>query len=885
MKQRTLTFDNATIESVSFIATADPPRWKGQLQLPNQNPIDLIIFNIAGEFRAFPASCPHENYNLTLCPLRDGDTLICPAHQFRINALPTTGLVLNEHDGQFMVCLKTISLLSTAENNTVNTIPAESPDLTRQLREEIEKLRLSNRKQEKQIHIIAQAMDTVINESEREKTKFKEKADHHQALSRFVNRIMDTLDNLIFVIDNNGLIKRLNSAVERELKVTEKELLGTAFDALLLPEERRHLTELLPVLPWKLESVFLESVRINGSYSGEHMLLGNGPEASRAIFWLKSSLLHTEKGKLEGAVISGLNITEIKTRETQLKLSAKVFENSGEAIFITDPQGVIKEVNSAFCQITGYQRTEVIGQNTRLLKSHLHDLSFYQSLWQTLLNVGSWKGEIWDRRKNGDICPMLLSINAVTDESGQLTHYVAISADISQQKQTEQELKQLAHYDVLTKLPNRFLFKDRFEQEILLAERNNTRLALFFLDLDRFKDINDTLGHWAGDMLLQALSTRIQGCLRKSDTVARMGGDEFTIILPGLTGIADATELAQLLIDEIMRPVQIKDHTTFVSVSIGIAIYPDDGEDFYTLTKHADIAMFASKAKGRGIFQYFETGMNETAHQRLLLENALRLAIEKQEFELYYQPKADGTLSRLAGAEALVRWRRPGFGIVSPDHFIALTEETDLIIPLGNWILETACLQANIWAHKLPGFRVAINISPKQLLAENFIDVLEGILAKTGTHPEWITLEVTESLIMHDIQITAERLQKIRNRGIHIAMDDFGTGYSSLSYLQKLPINSLKIDRSFIQAYKGDPTSKEAAFIKTIVSLGQTLNMTVVAEGVETEVQLILLQAYGCHEIQGYYLSPPMPAEQFQHCWIDHGLAELSKKRPELHVF
>jgi len=689
------------------------------------------------------------------------------------------------------------------------------------------------------------------------------------------------MDDLLFVIDTEGRIQRLNTGVERELGFTETELLGTGIDDLLIPAERQYLAGHLPALPWLISSVLLETVRLKGYYTGEHELLGKNPDSSKAIYWLKGSLLHSKQGKLEGAVVTALNITELKNRETRLRLSAKVFNNSSEAIFITDPQGTILEVNAAFCAITGYERSEVLGQNPRMLKSKLHDRSFYKHLWQSLLNDGEWKGEIWDRRKNGEFCPMLLSINAVTDKLGQLTHYVAISTDISHQKQTEHELKQLAYYDVLTNLPNRFLFKDRFEHEICLAQRNNARIALFFLDLDHFKNVNDSLGHWAGDNLLKIIAMRIQNCLRKTDTVARMGGDEFTIILPGLIGITDATELARKLVAAMTKPVQIKDYTVFVGVSIGIAIFPDDGNDFDTLTKHADTAMYAAKAKGRGMFQYFEAGMNEAAHQRLSLENALRLAIEQDEFQLYYQPKADSALSRITGAEALVRWRRPGFGIIPPDRFIPIAEETALIIPLGKWILKTACLQANEWADQQEGFRIAINLSPLQLLADDFIAILDRILEETHTNPEWIELEVTEGLVMHDIEKATERLQQIQARGIHIAMDDFGTGYSSLSYLQKLPIQTLKIDRSFISAYNDDPASNEAAFIKTIVSLGQVLSMKVVAEGVETEAQLALLQSYGCDEIQGYYLSMPLPADEFQRRWIDYGIVELSKKQPE----
>jgi len=858
---------NAIVESPTLIDTADPPRWTGRIHLPGKlQPIDILVFNIQGEFRALPALCSHEGYDLTHCPLLDGNILVCPAHSLRIN-LNTSGFRVTEDGGRFLVLLDE----TKPAGNTGNTPCNGKPEIVIQLQEEIDKLRLATQKQERQILVITQSMDAMLSESEQQKGKLKEKADQQQALGRFVDRIMDTMDDLLFVIDTEGRIRRLNTAVERELELSEAELLGTGIDDLLSTAERQQLAVHLPALPWTLRSALLETIRLTGYYSGEHALLGKHRDKPKAVYWLKSSLLHSEQGKLEGAVVTALNITELKNRETRLRLSAKVFESSSEAIFITDPQGTILEVNAAFCAITGYQRSEVLGQSTRLLKSKLHDQAFYEDLWQALLSKGSWKGEIWNLCKSGNYCPMLLSINAVSDEQSRLTHYVAIFSDISHQKQTEQELKQLAYYDVLTSLPNRFMFKSRFEHELFSAQRNNTRLALFFLDLDHFKNINDTLGHWAGDRLLQIIATRIQGCLRKTDTVARLGGDEFTIILPGLTGISDATELARKLVDAITQPMLIKEHTVYIGASIGIAVFPDDGSDFYTLTKHADTAMYASKAKGRGMFQYFEAGMNEAARQRLLLENALRLAIEREEFQLYYQPKADCTLSRISGAEALVRWRRPGFGMVPPDRFIAIAEETALIIPLGTWILKTACLQANEWARQCTGFRIAINLSPRQLLADDFIIVLDRILAETRTAPEWIELEVTESLVMHDIEKATERLQQIRERGIHVAMDDFGTGYSSLSYLQKLPIQTLKIDRSFIQAYTGDPASSEAAFIKTIVSLGQVLNMKVVAEGIETEAQLALLQSYRCHEIQGYYLSPPLPADEFQKRWLISG--------------
>jgi diguanylate cyclase (GGDEF)-like protein/PAS domain S-box-containing protein len=859
------------VQSITFLPSADPPRWTGEIQLPGtQNVFPIIIFEIHGEFRAFPAFCPHQGVDLTQCPLINETMLICPGHCQQIEALNKThGCRIEKVDGQFLVVQVEFSALRPFEDQPGAQLYSQyelSMDL---LREEIEQLRLANSKQERQILGITRSMEAMLSESEQQKLKFKDRADQEKEFGRFVNRILDTMDDLMFFFDKKGRIRRINTAVERELGFSEAELLGICIDDLLPSTDHEYLADLLPVLPRPVRSVLMETIRLQGYYTGEHRLLSKNPDNTQAIYCLKSSVLHSEQGKLEGAVVTALNITDLKKREMQLRLSGTVFNNCSEAIFITDPQGIIQEVNDAFCDITDYERAEVLGKSTRLLKSNMHDRAFYDRMWQALLNCGYWRGEVWDRRKNGELCPMLTSINAVNDERGQLMHYVAVCTDISQQKQTERQLQQLAYYDVLTQLPNRALFKDRLEHEILVAQRNKTRLAVFFLDLDHFKNVNDTLGHWVGDHLLKIVANRIQSRLRKSDTVSRLGGDEFTIILTGLIGIGDATDLARQLIDKIQRPIEIAEHVIYVGTSIGIAVFPDDGDDFHTLTKHADTAMYASKAKGRGQFQYFEAGMNEAAHQRLLLENALRLAIEQEEFQLHYQPKVAGSFNHTVGAEALIRWRRPNFGMIPPDSFISVAEETGLIIPIGAWILKTACLQANIWRGRLSEFRIAINLSPRQLLDDDFIAVLDRVLAETGTNPEWIELEVTESLIMHDIHKASERLCQIRNRGIRIAMDDFGTGYSSLSYLQKLPLQILKIDRSFVQSYTGDPASSEATFLKTIVALGHSLNMTVVAEGIENESQLALLQAYGCDEFQGYYFSPPLPADEFQRLWLD----------------
>jgi len=853
------TYDIA-FETQDFLEECEPPRWQARLDHPNlSRSLEMLIFPWNESFVAVPSRCPHEGFDLSRRSLTLDNLLVCPQHGARIQL--TSGCKVIRRLNVFYTSLASLREAGILGNDGDAAKPSE-------LQYELDKLRQSHLQQEKQIHIITASMNAMLSDLEQQKTELKSKVNQQHALNRFVARIMDSMDNLLFVIDTQGLITRINRAVELELGYSETELLHSPIDRLLPDNELRRLNAQLPKLPWPVKSVTLEVARLHGNYSAEHTLIGASGQGPDGIYFLKSSLLHSEQGKFEGAVLTALNITELKNREMQLRLSAKVFENSSEAIFITDPNAVILEVNAAFCHITGYTREEALGRHTRLLKSNMHDRTFYANLWGSLLSRGYWKGEIWDRRKNGENFPMLLSINAVTDDEGRVTHFVSVSTDISQQKQTEQELKSLAYYDVLTGLPNRFLFKERFEHEILSAQRNNSRLALFFIDLDHFKNINDTLGHWAGDALLQIVSNRLQNCLRKSDTVSRLGGDEFTVILPGLNDTQDVSDLARKLVNLMTKPIPIQEYQVYIGVSIGISIFPDDGQDYDTLTKHADTAMYVSKERGRGTFRYFEAGMTEAAHQRLTLENALRHGLEKQEFELYYQPKADCSSGRLTGAEALIRWKRPGIGMVPPDQFIPMAEETGLILPLGDWILRTGFLQAKRWVARSPDFRLALNLSAKQLLAEDFVDLLERIALETGVTPGNIELEVTESTIMKDIDRATQQLRQIRELGFYVAMDDFGTGYSSLAYLQKLPIQVLKIDRSFVQAYNDDPGSQQAAFINTIVSMGHILNLKVVAEGVETESQLNLLRSYQCHEIQGYFLSPPLPKQTFETEWL-----------------
>ncbi|HLF96246.1 MAG TPA: EAL domain-containing protein [Methylococcaceae bacterium] len=854
------------VESVALAPDAIPLRWMGQVLLPGQmRPVKILIFSMPDGYVALRAECSREGQNLAQCDLRARGALACPTHAKPIGLLESGFRACREQEAFFIPLADSGQPLPYA---ATTPIAEDLAAIIARLQHEVEQLTLANFKKERQITAISQSMDAMLRESELKKRQLEELIGRQHSLARFISRVMDSMDGLLVVVDTEGRIKQVNMALLRELEFDAEELLGQPFDNLLAPADREKLEAQLPPLPWPLRSVTLENIRLNNGYAAEHWLSIRNATQSTA-YLLKGSLLYSDQGKLEGAVITGTNISLLKEREAKLRLSAKVFENSGEAISITDADGTILDVNAAFTAITGYDKSEVVGKNPRILKSGWHDQNFYTQMWHDLLSVGYWHGEMWDRRKNGQTYPIWLTINAVADENGVTSHYVAIFSDISSLKNTEQKLEQLAYYDPLTALPNRFLFKNRLGHECALAQRNQTRLAVFFIDLDRFKNINDTLGHWAGDCLLQDVAVRIQTCVRKSDTVARLGGDEFTVILSGLDEAQEAADIAQKILRALELPVFVDNHPIYVSASIGISLCPDDGDDFNVLTKNADAAMYAAKAKGRGTFQYFEARMNEEAQQRIELETKLHRALENHEFELHYQPKADVGRETITGAEALIRWHHPIDGIIPPDRFIPVAEETGFIHALGRWILRAACLQAKAWADQFYGIRIAVNLSAKQLLADDFIADLDEILAETGVSPRWIELEITESVVMHDIDTATRRLRSIAEKGIKIAMDDFGTGYSSLSYLRKLPVQVLKIDRSFIRDYQDAGNEEVAALIKTIIALGHGLNMRVVAEGVETPQQLELLNAHGCDEIQGYLLSRALPAAQFEHFYAE----------------
>ena len=547
--------------------------------------------------------------------------------------------------------------------------------------------------------------------------------------------------------------------------------------------------------------------------------------------------------------------------EAQVELAAKVFESSMEGIVITDAESNIVSVNRGFTEITDYADQEVIGKNPRVLASGRHDAAFYQAMWAAIKETGGWRGEVWNRRKGGEIYPEWLTISCVKDESGQVTNYIGIFADISERKMAEERIQHLAHFDALTDLPNRTLLRDRLEQAMVKAQRANEKVAVMFLDLDRFKSINDTLVHGIGDSLLQMVAQRLLDCVREQDTVSRQGGDEFIVILPD-TDADGVAHVAQKMLLAISRPYLIERHDLRVTPSIGISIYPDDAHDIETLIKYADVAMYHAKDNGRNNYQFYTENMNASAYERLALENSLRSAMEYKEFLLYYQPQVELASGKIIGCEALIRWRHPELGLVSPANFIPVAEESGLIVSIGNWVLSEACRHHHAWRSAgISPSTVAVNLSAIQFRQGGLTETVARLLDEYDMPPQFLELELTESIIMQGVDSTLAMLQELSGLGLQLSIDDFGTGYSSLSYLKRFPIHKLKIDQSFVRDIVTD--ANDAAIVRTIIVMAHSLNLRVIAEGVETAEQVAFLREAGCDEAQGYYFGQPTPEEEF----------------------
>ena len=557
------------------------------------------------------------------------------------------------------------------------------------------------------------------------------------------------------------------------------------------------------------------------------------------------------------------DVTERKQAEEQLLLAAKVFESSAEGIIITSADNLVMSVNRAFTRITGYDGAEIIGQEPRILKSDRHDAAFYRNMWLSLAQTGHWQGEIWNRRKNGDVYPEWLSIVSVKNDQGKTTHYIATFSDLSHRKADEARINQLANYDALTGLPNRVLLQDRVSQTLAASGHQGYKVALLMIDLDRFKIINDSLNHAFGDLLLQLVAGRLENCVRGFDTVARSGGDEFVILMPEIRHVGEVAAMANTVLSALNQPFQLENHEINITSSIGISVFPGDGDNIQTLFKNADVAMYRAKAVGRNTFQFYTQDMNARTLETLALENSLRHALKRQEFRLHYQPQLDIASGTIIGMEALIRLQHPELGMVPPGDFIPLAEETGLIVPIGEWVLREACFQTKEWHDQgYTGLRVAVNLSARQFREKGALfEAVALALSDSGLNPSQLELELTESILMQDIEETLAALHQIKQMGVQLSIDDFGTGYSSLSYLKRFDLDKLKIDHSFVRNIETDPD--DLAIARAVLALGHSLNLKVIAEGVETAEQLALLKENGCDEIQGYYFSRPLPADDF----------------------
>ncbi len=559
-------------------------------------------------------------------------------------------------------------------------------------------------------------------------------------------------------------------------------------------------------------------------------------------------------------------ITQRKQQDNQLRLWAKVFESSNEAIMITDADFRIVSVNRAYESIMGFKEADVVGVDTIAEGVRLHTHSFFRNVVSALREQGYWQGELSNQRKNGQVFPSWYSISLVPNAEGKAENYIAIFNDITEYKNSRAQIEFLAHHDNLTGLPNRVLLNDRLEMAINAARRQQEKVGVLFIDLDRFKNVNDSLGHAVGDQLLRETAKRLSSTIRTDDTVSRLGGDEFVVLF---SKIKDETIIADLTIklrEVLQHPYDLGEISLHVTPSIGIAIYPDDGDSVNSLIKNADAAMYLAKEKGRNNYQFYTPLLNARTLDRLKLESDLRLALDHGGFEVHYQPQLIAKNGKLWGAEALVRWRHPDRGLISPAEFIPLAEETGLIIPLGDWVFAQAARQVTTWRKQ--GFSnlvVAVNISVVQFRKEDFVHRIETILKEEGAASDSIELELTESILMHDMESSIQTVNYLRNLGFRIAIDDFGTGYSSLNYLRRLPVNVLKIDQSFVREMLDEPAS--LAIVNSIISLANSLGKETIAEGVETKAELDVLTERGCDLMQGFYFAKPMPALQFEE-WV-----------------
>ena len=691
-------------------------------------------------------------------------------------------------------------------------------------------------------HDLTQAMALGLNE---------EKAVSDGA---FLNTLINTIPDLVWLKDRDGVYLACNARFESYFGKKEKDIVGqSVYD--FLDCERADLYH-------GRDCMVIES----GRASVDEEWLTFAEDGYRGLFETVRTPMRDSLGELIGVLGVARDITERKRAEESLRLTASVFDNSQEGIVITDAENRIIDVNPAFSRITGYAKEEAIGRNPSLLRSGRHPPSFYAELWHALENEGAWRGEIWNRRKSGEVYAELLSISVMHDENGKTRRHVAIFSDISRSKAYEEELARIAHYDALTGIPNRVLLADRMKQAMAQTVREGHVMAVCYIDLDGFKSVNDTLGHEAGDQVLIEMAHRIGNTIRGGDTVARLGGDEFVVLLSGLEQGEECVTTLERLLATIVQPVSAKKSMLVLGASIGVCLYPLDDEDPDTLLRHADQAMYVAKQSGKNRFHLYDPEMDLRAHSHNEFVGSIRCGLEQEEFDLFYQPKIDLRTQELIGAEALIRWRHPERGLLLPAEFLHPIENSEIDIDMGDWVITSALEQLDKWRRGGLDIEVSVNISAHHLESSSFVERLRKQLAKyPDIPPGRLQIEVLETAALADLVRVNEVIGACRKFGVSFALDDFGTGYSSLSYLRNLPVDVLKIDQSFVRNMLED--RGDMAIVQGVIALAGAFNRQTVAEGIETMEHYQILLDMGCDVGQGFGIARPMQADELTN-WI-----------------
>jgi len=729
--------------------------------------------------------------------------------------------------------LQTVTEALGFSDNQLQTLSEEAQTSHEELQSSNEELETSN----EELQSINEEL-TLVNDELSKKTNELSLANDD------LNNILDSLQKAVLVVDQHLMITRYNKTSKEFLEVfkIDEPYSLTTLDSVFNNEQLSYHTQ--EVI--KLKKKYQKRLALQDSY----YQLNIYPYVS------------TNDSHSTGAVLSLLDVTERYQAEQQISLSAKVFDAANEAIIITDHNNSIVSINPAFTQITGYEKEDVTGKDPSIMASGHHDELFYQNMWQEIKQQGIWQGEIWNRRKNGESFPEWLSISTIKDEKDEISKHIGVFSDISESYNNQQIILKQANYDALTGLPNRNLFYDHLEQAIKNSRRSGNLLSVMFIDLDGFKDINDALGHSHGDMVLQQAAERMSEIFREVDTFARFGGDEFTVLLTDLTSETDAMPIAEKILQVIKTPITINQNELHITASIGVSLFPNDGDDIETLLKNADSAMYTAKAGGRNGYRFFTPVMHERAKEQHRIANDIKNAVNYNKFEVYYQPVYDFKQQCIVGAEALIRWNHPVRGFIAPDKFIPIAERLGMISSIGDFVLEQACrFMAEINRNRHQPLSIAINFSPGQFLPDNCADNWLKIIENTGMDSSMVVMEITENLMMSHQNSYLKQLEKLRAHGVKIALDDFGTGFSSLSYLKQLPFDILKIDKSFIRDILIDDS--DASLVESILSIAEIFSLEVIAEGVEQKGQADFLIERRCDYSQGYYYSRAVPEDGF----------------------